>query len=88
MKKINQILQKWPQGTVITTSWLKSQGVSRQSVDNYKKSGWLERIGQGAYKRKGDEISWPGALYALQKLEKLPIHVGGKTALELQGYGQ
>jgi len=61
--------------------------VSRQSVDNYKNSGWLERIGQGAYKRKGDEISWSGVLYALQKLEKLPIHVGGKTALELQGYG-
>jgi hypothetical protein len=87
LKKINQILQKWPQGTVITTNWLKRQDVSRQSVDNYKNSGWLERIGQGAYKRKGDEISWPGALYALQKLEKLPVHVGGKTALELQGYG-
>lgn len=87
MKKINQILQKWPQGTVITTSWLKSQGVSRQSVDNYKNSGWLERIGQGAYKRKGYEISWSGALYTLQELEKLPVHVGGKTALELQGYG-
>jgi len=87
LKKINQILQKWPQGTVITTSWLKRQDVSRQSVDNYKNSGWLERIGQGAYKRKGDEISWPGALYTLQELEKVPVHVGGKTALELQGYG-
>ncbi|TYP93996.1 transcriptional regulator with AbiEi antitoxin N-terminal domain [Fodinibius salinus] len=87
MKKINQILQKWPQKTVITTDWLKRQGVSRQSVDNYKNSGWLERIGQGAYKREGDEISWEGALYALQKFQSLSIHVGGKTALELQGYG-
>ena len=87
MKKINQILQKWPQGTVITTGWLNKQGVSRQSVDNYKNSGWLERLGQGAYKRKGGDVSWAGALYALQRLENLSVHVGGKTALELQGYG-
>jgi len=80
-------LQKWPQGTVITTDWLKRQGISRQSVDNYKNSGWLERIGQGAYKRKGDDLSWEGGLYALQKLQNLPIHVGGRTVLELQGLG-
>ena len=87
MKKINQILQTWPQGTVITTDWLNKQSISRQSVNNYKKSGWLERIGQGAYKRKGDEVSWKGALYALQKLQGLSVHVGGRTAIELQGFG-
>jgi hypothetical protein len=87
LRKINQILQKWPQGTVITTDWLKKQGVSRQSVNNYKNSGWFERIGRGAYKRKGDNISWAGGLYALQKLQGIPVHVGGKTSLEMQGYG-
>ncbi|NIS09389.1 MAG: hypothetical protein GWO07_11630, partial [Candidatus Dadabacteria bacterium] len=65
LKKINQILQNWPQGTVITTDWLKRQGVSRQSVNGYTNSGWFERIGRGAYKRKGDNISWAGGLYAL-----------------------
>jgi len=39
MKKINKILQKWPKDTVETTGWLKKQGLSRQSVDNYKKAG-------------------------------------------------
>ena len=87
MNNINQILQKWPQGTVITTDWLKKQGVSRQSVNSYKKSGWLEQIGSGAYKRKGDTIEWQGGLYALQKLQNVGVNVGGKTALELQGYG-
>jgi len=87
LKNINQILQKCPQGTVITTDWLNKQSISRQSVNNYKKSGWLERIGQGAYKRKGDEVSWKGALYALQKLQGLSVHVGGRTAIELQGFG-
>ena len=87
MNKINQLLQEWPSGTVITSEWLKEQGVYKQLVDIYENSGWIERIGRGAYKRKGDEISWPGGLYALQKLQRLPIYVGGKTALELQGFG-
>lgn len=87
MKKINQILQKWPPGTVITSGWLKEQGVYKQLADSYTDSGWLERIGRGAYKRKGDDIIWAGGVYALQKLLNLPVHVGGKTALELQGMG-
>jgi hypothetical protein len=87
LKKINQILQKWPPGTVITTNWLEKQGVYRQLVDNYKNSGWLEPIGPGAYKRKGDTVEWPGGLYALQTLQDIQVHVGGKTALELHGYG-
>jgi len=31
-------------------------------------------------------VGWPGALYALQRQLDLPVHAGGKTALELQGY--
>ncbi|MEX1014883.1 MAG: type IV toxin-antitoxin system AbiEi family antitoxin [Candidatus Paceibacterota bacterium] len=86
MKKINHILQEWPPRTVITSDWLKEHGVYKQLADSYEKSGWLERISRGAYKRKGDKISWPGGLYALQELQHLSVHVGGKTALELQGY--
>lgn len=87
MKKINQILQEWPSGTVITSDWLKKKGVYKQLADVYETSGWLERIGRGAYKRKGDDLSWEGGVYALQKLQSLPIHAGGRTALDLQGLG-
>lgn len=87
MNKINQILQKRPPHTVITSAYLKQNGVYKQLADAYEKSGWLERIGRGAYKRKGDELSWPGGLYALQEFQNLPVHVGGKTALELHGLG-
>ena len=79
-------MQKWPPRTVITSDWLSEQGVYKQLADSYEKSGWLERISRGAYKRKGDKVSWPGGLYALQELQDLSVHVGGKTALELQGY--
>lgn len=87
MSKLNQILYSWPQNTLITTSWLKEKGVSRQLADSYKKSGWFESFGSGAFQRPHEEITWTGALYTLQRLNKLPVHVGGKTALEQQGYG-
>lgn len=87
MSKINQILQDWPSGTVITTEWLNKKGVSRQLADSYKKSGWLEGFGVGAYKRPHEDIKWMGALYTLQKLGGYTIHVGGKTALEQHGLG-
>ena len=36
-------------------------------------------------KRFGDEVGYQGALYALQSQKGSSIHVGGKSALELQG---
>jgi hypothetical protein len=80
-------LKEWPPKTVATTRWLEEKGVSRQLVDSYKNSGWLERFERGAYKRPHEEITWTGALYTLQKLNDLPVHIGGKTALEQKGFG-
>lgn len=87
MSKINQILQEWPRGIIATADWLQSKGIYRQLIDSYINSGWLERIGPGAYKRKEDTVNWSGGLYALQNLQRIPVHVGGKTALELHGLG-
>jgi hypothetical protein len=53
-------------------------------MQKYLKSGWVKRLGDGAYQRSSDTISWQGALWPLQQEKK--IHVSGKTALELQGY--
>lgn len=80
-------MQEWPDSTVVTTEWLKEKGVSRQLADSYKKSGWLESYGKGAYKRPHEEITWAGALYTLQEIGGYSIHVGGKSALEKHGLG-
>jgi hypothetical protein len=47
----------------------------------------LDSLGYGAYKLRGDEVDWTGALWALQTQMKMHVHIGGKTALELQGFG-
>ncbi len=83
--KLNQLVLKWPKGTVYTSEWMKRQGFSRQLIDKYKKSKWLASVGRGAYKLFNDKINWTGALYAIQEQLHLSIYPGGKTTLQLKG---
>ena len=73
-------------GCVVTPGWLEACGISKNLQNYYLKSGWLESIGRGAYKRPGDDIEWKGALSAIQNQTNTKVHVGGLTALELQGF--
>ena len=65
--------------------WLRGHGVSKALADWHVRSGWLDRIGSGAFARGGDSPDWTGGVYALQDQLGLTVHVGGLTALELQG---
>ena len=84
--KINQLLRRWANGTVAVSPWLEKQGAYQQLVQKYEATAWVRRLGQGAYAKVGDKVEWTGGLYALQEQLKLPIHAGGKTALQMQGY--
>jgi hypothetical protein len=64
---------------------MDTMGISSQLQRRYKQTGWLEAVGHGAYKRSGDTLDWLGAVYALQSEAHFPIHIGGRTALNLQG---
>lgn len=85
--KINKLVRQWPRGTVASASFLKKQGFSQELLLWYKRSGWLASYGHGAYVLAGDKVDWTGALYCLQRQLEMPVHAGGKTALELKGYG-
>jgi len=84
--KINRLISQWPRGTVSAASYLNRLGFSYDLLVRYKKSGWIQSFGRGAYILYGDKVEWPGALYPLQNQLGLNIHPGGKTALELRGY--
>lgn len=64
---------------------MAGQGIGRNLINKYKRSGWLTPIGAGAYILSRDNVRWPGAVYAMQKQLKSSVHVGGKTALQLRG---
>jgi hypothetical protein len=80
-------MSSFPKGLALTSNYLKKQGFDAQLLARYKRSRWLEPLGNGAYQRHGDKIDWQGGLAALQQQLKLSVHCGARTALDLQGYG-
>lgn len=84
--KLKKLLTTWPQGTVCLSSYLNERGIGYDLQRLYRKSGWITSIGQGAVARTGDEVTWQGAVYALQQQAGMKIHVGAKTALTIQGF--
>lgn len=86
--KLNKILAQWPQNCVVTSAWLEAHGVYRQLAHKYVAGGWIKKLHSGAFQRPGDQISWQGGLFAVQKQLELPIHLGGASLLGLRGYGQ
>jgi hypothetical protein len=84
-RKLNHFLVSAPSGVVLTSEWLEEQGISSKLAWWYVHSGLLERLAVKAYKKPGERISWAGGVTALQNQLHLPIHVGGKTALQLLG---
>ena len=83
--KINTLLQKWPKNTVAVYSWLKDNDISKSLADYYRNSGWLDSFGAGAFIRRGDVVNAFGGLFTLQNHLKLPVHIGGFSALNLSG---
>ena len=85
-KKLNQLLTQWQRGAVYTQTYLSRLGYYHDLVKSYRRNGWLDSVGTGAFKLSGDSVDWFGGLYSLQQQLKLPVHVGGRTALELKGF--
>jgi len=86
--KLNHLLRTWPSGVILTSKWLKKNGYYKQLVKLYCDNGWIKSLGRGAYARLDDEITWQGAVNALQTQLDIAVHVGGLTALQLYGIAQ
>ena len=83
--KIKKLQKLLPPGGIVTQQFLDSHGIYRQLSRKYVLSHWIERIGQGAFKRYGDKVSWEAALNAIQEQLSLPVHIGAKSAFEFMG---
>ncbi len=85
-EKLNKLLTLLPEGVAAPSLWLAEQGYSRQLVYKYVQSRWLVALGRGVYARPQLEVNWKGLVLGMQQLACLPFHIGGITALNLQGY--
>src|SRR5260370_10168898 len=83
---LNHLEKQLPEGLVVTSSWLIRHGYSRQLVSHYVRTGWLRQPTRGVYQRPRGSLSWQQIVISLQTVLKEPLVVGGRTALEIQGY--
>ncbi len=84
-RKLNHLMKSLPEGVVASSAWLNTQGVSRQLVQKYVISGWLNKLTHGSYALPGSPVSWEGVLLGLSKLDQIHLHVGGISALRRSG---
>lgn len=84
--KLGRLQTELRPGLLATASWLGERGYYRQLLDHYVSAGWLESPARGVYRRPGPGLKWQQVASSLQNVLELPVHVGGLSALEIEGY--
>jgi hypothetical protein len=88
--RLNRLLLSLPESFLADSAWLQDQGLSRSSIRDYVQRGWLERIAPRVYRRPSQPnkaiLRWDVVVLSLQQIMHKPVHVGGRTAVELSGY--
>ncbi|MEZ2293633.1 type IV toxin-antitoxin system AbiEi family antitoxin domain-containing protein [Variovorax sp. RCC_210] len=84
--KINRLLAELGDTRLVSSRWLRAHDYATSLVSRYVSSGWLTSPARGVYMRKGGRLQWEGVVGSLQAGEGLPLHVGGRFALALQGH--
>src|SRR5271169_6790265 len=85
-RPLNRLEGELPEGVLVDTAWLKKHGYSRQLLSHYVSAGWLEQPTRGVYRRPRGSLMWQQVVISIQTFLGYPLVVGGRTALELQGY--
>ncbi len=91
-ERLKPLLDDLPPGYVADAAWLVARGIDRKSILQYEQRGWLEKLARGVYRRPdthrdvGGAGDWRRLVLSLQRVMGYEVHVGGRTALSLQGY--
>jgi len=80
-KNLEQCL---PDGQLVNRAWLKERGFNRPRVDYALRAGKLVALSHGIYRRPGPPLKWEHVVFSLNEMG-YTLHVGGRSALELQG---
>src|SRR6185312_6482806 len=94
-EKLNWLQRFLPEGLLADATWLEDHGYSGALRNKYVAHGWLDRVARGVYRRPPPQlpdgsaergVSWEAVVISLQTLLDAKFVVGGRTALELQGF--
>lgn len=84
-RPLSRLVKELPESVAVPSAWLRERGISPQLVRKYVASGWLTPLTHGAYAHPGSPVDWQGVVLGLQRLAQRPLHVGGISALNVQG---
>lgn len=93
--KLNWLQLNLPEGLLVDADWLQRHGYSSPLRSKYAAHGWLDQVARSVYRRppaklstpdKDESLQWQHVVISLQTLLDRPVTVGGRTALELQGF--
>lgn len=85
-QKLNRLQQELPEALLVDAAWMEAHGYSSALRNQYVRSGWLHSPARRVYRRSRGPLNWQLVVISLQSLLELPLMVGGRTALEQQGY--
>ena len=92
---LNRLQRLLPEGMLADAAWLTAEGYPSSLRSRYVASGWLQSVTRGVFRRPLhrpglDEsvapLRWQQVVISLQSILKHPVAVGGRTALELNGF--
>lgn len=89
---LNRLEKDLPEGLVVDAAWLEERGIASNLRAYYVKTGWLEMVARSVYRRwPRGALNWQQVVISLQTVlskdqSQSPFYVGGRTALELQGF--
>lgn len=83
--KINLLTHQLPEGLLVDAAWMERKGYSRSLRSHYVSAGWLDQPAHRVYRRGHGPLSWEFVVISLQTLLEIPLIVGGRTALHVQG---
>jgi Transcriptional regulator, AbiEi antitoxin, Type IV TA system/Transcriptional regulator, AbiEi antitoxin N-terminal domain len=84
--KLKQLERLLPEGLLVDSAWLSAHDYYTSLRTKYVASGWLEQPARRVYRRPRGQLSWQQVVISLQTILDHRLAVGGRTALELQGY--
>jgi hypothetical protein len=85
-KKLNRLQREFPENLLADAAWLERHGYSSSLRSQYVKAGWLNQPARRVYRRSHGPLTWEQVVTSLQSLLDLALTVGGRTALEAQGF--
>ena len=82
MAALDAVLQE---GLLVDRAWLQDHRFDRPAVDYYLRSGKLEAVAHGVYRKPGPALKWQNVVYSLSELG-YQVHVGHLSALGFHGF--